>query len=130
MNSNDKYTWDDIQETAARQRRDRLSGIYRYEAEHPDDCTCGWQSVLSTREFGWSGTWCYVCAVADEMQQGNKRRFQLRKANDEIEELRSLITAWADACILMEKTGSLDTTTPEGIAAGQALIALRKAVGR
>ena len=48
----------------------------------------------------------------------------------EIDHLRALITAWADACILMERTGSLDTTTPEGIAAGQALIALRKAVGR
>ena len=52
------------------------------------------------------------------------------EAADEIERLRSLITAWADACILMERTGSLDTTTPEGVAAGQALIELRKAVGR
>ena len=91
MNNNEKYRWDDIQETAARQRRDRLSGIYRYEAQHPDDCSCGWQSVLSTREFGWSGTWCYVCAVADEIKQGNIRRIQLREASEEIEQLRNRI---------------------------------------
>lgn len=71
-------------------------------------------------------------------QDGPKRVFQsvdeirgeIERLQAENARLRSLITAWADACILMEKTGSLDTTTPEGVAAGRALIELRKAVGR
>lgn len=48
----------------------------------------------------------------------------------EIDRLRGLITAWADACDLMMKVGTLDTTTPAGRAAGEALFELRKAVGR
>lgn len=68
-----------------------------------------------------------IGALRDERTRYFESACEWAKERDH---LRSLITAWADACILMERTGSLDTTTPEGVVAGQALIALRKAVGR
>lgn len=66
----------------------------------------------------------------ENMQAAQITVGEVKELRDEIERLRFLITAWADACDLMMVVGSLDTTTPEGVAACNALVALRKAVGR
>jgi hypothetical protein len=104
----------------------------------PDVGASGDDDILDRLHHQWNGeydpTGRLLSEAADEIKDLRAERDRYFASacewKDDYRALVTLVHAWADACILMEKTGSLDTTTPEGIAAGQALIALRKAVGR
>ena len=94
-----------------------------------------WDAVADTIDIGPNqlGLHKYdlVHSQLQFLQASNDGYFAAsREWRDEYLHLHKLAREWADACDLMMKVGSLDTSTREGIAAVKALFALRKAVGR